>query len=49
MRLWLGQGEQFGVGRQGWPPGPGGLAEVIIELDVECGRKGVQVSPHRLT
>ena len=43
-----GQGEQFSIGQPGWPPTPGGLTQVVVDLDVECREKGVQVGRHKL-
>lgn len=34
-----GEGEQFGIGQPWRSSGPGGLAEVVIDLDLECGQK----------
>jgi hypothetical protein len=43
-----GQGEQLGVGQLRGAIGAGWPSQVIVDLDVECGQKGVQAGPHKL-
>jgi hypothetical protein len=39
--------EQFGIGEPGWPSVSSGPTQMIVDLDVECGQKGVQVCRHK--
>jgi hypothetical protein len=48
QRLGHRESQQLSVGQPGRPPMAGGLAQVIVDLDVECGQKGVQVGRHKL-
>jgi hypothetical protein len=46
----LGHGrcEEFGVGEFRRPAGTSRRAEMIVDLDVQCGEKGVQIGRHKL-
>jgi hypothetical protein len=40
------QGDQLGVGDPGWPARAGSLGEEVVQQDVNCRQKGVEVGAH---
>jgi hypothetical protein len=48
QHLGHGQGEQLGIRELGWSTRSGAAAQVVVDLDVQCGQEGVQVGRHKL-
>jgi hypothetical protein len=42
------EGEEFSVGELGRSARAGGLAQPVVDLDIECGQEGVEVGRHKL-